>query len=234
MKKEKFFALVVILLVVSISACATQGVNTKDYIPPQPFKASNEIVVEKPYGEIWDKLVKEIAKSFFVINNIEKESRIINVSYSTNSPGDYIDCGKSHRTYSQGDKKEVFDYQTAESSVFKLATPQQPNKAFAYYWSVRRETSLEGRANIYVSPPESDKGKTTVTVNTRYILTIKIKSDTLAEHVRGAIRSLGRGPEDTITIMFNTNQPGEHVGQYETIRCFCKGRLEDEILRMVR
>lgn len=91
----RFKALIVICMaIVFISGCATQGVNSFNYMAPTPVDIKNEVVVQKSYSQVWDGLVKEISKSFYVINNIDKESRIINLSFNTSSPADFVNCGK--------------------------------------------------------------------------------------------------------------------------------------------
>lgn len=229
------YKILMIVFAVFLSGCATQGVNTSEYRGCNPQKIINELNVPKPQPEVWDILVKELAKSFYVINNIDKESRIINVSFSSNAPADYVDCGRSYRTYTQGDKTETYDYDTAGSFQFKMATPRQEHPSFANYVVVRRETSLEGRSNIYVAPSEKDKNNTVITVNTRYIMNFKIKGEAFAQHVNGNVFLRGRLPEETFTVMFSTNQPGEYkANNAETISCCSKGRLEAEILGMIR
>ncbi len=217
-----------------VSGCATQGRSTFNYLEPVPLQIKNEMVVAKPYTQVWDGLVKQLSKSFYVINNIDKESRIINVSFSTNSPSDYADCGRMHRTYSQGGKTEEFDYDSAGPSEFKAATERQPSKQFAYYILFRRETSLEGRCNIYVAPDENDSGKTIVTVNTRYIWTVKVKGRVEAVNVKGYVVDGAPIPEESNSIIFNTNQPGQYIpSKGPKIVCTDKGKLEDEILQML-
>ena len=225
----------IILLLIFLSGCATQGVNTREHTDVQLTKIKNEIVIPRTQSETWDMLVKHLSKSFYVINNIDKASRIINVSFSSTSPEDYIDCGKTRRTYTQGNNTEVFDYETAASSRFKHATPKQPHPAFAYYVKVIRETSLEGRSNIYVAPNGKDPNSTVVSVNTRYIWNLKIKGLAVQEHANGNIVSSHSLPEETSTIMFNTNQSGQRMvgGIGEVITCISKGTLEREILSMV-
>jgi hypothetical protein len=221
--------------VVLMSGCATQGVNTTQRTENTMIKIDNEIVVPKSTSETWDILVKELSKSFYVINNIDKESRIINISFSTNSPSDYIDCGHTVRTYTQRDKTETYSYDTAASSSYKAATPRQPNPNFSYYGRARRETSLEGRSNIYVAPDEKDKNSTAVTVNTRYIWTLKMQVQIFAENINGqTLTTNERIPDYTGTIMFNTNQKGESNNTGDKITCFSKGKLEREILDMAR
>jgi|SRR5271157_1792766 len=224
----------VILLAIGISGCATQGVSIHQYNEPQQLKVENEVVIAKGQSDSWDTLVKQLSKSFYVINNIDKASRIINVSFSSNSPGDYIDCGKAHRTYAQGEKNEVYDYDTANPSRYRAATPRRPNRNFAYYINVNRETGLEGRSNIYVAPEEKNPNNTVVTVNTRYIWSVKARGVVVVENSGGTIINSQILPEQTYTVTFNTGQSGyytENTG--ERVTCVSKGTLERQILNMV-
>ena len=69
---------------------------------------------------------------------------------------------------------ESYDYAIAGASEYKEAIKQQRHPSIAEYVAVKRETTLEGRANIYIAPAEKEAKKTTVTVNTRYIFSIKV------------------------------------------------------------
>ena len=134
-----------ICYVVVISGCATQGVNSMKYTEPEMVKINNEITVDKPYSVVWDSLVKQISKSFYMINNIDKESRIINISFTVNNPENYVDCGKTTRTYGYNDKVESFQYDVAGASDYKIAGNEQPHPAWISYALVHRSTSLAGR-----------------------------------------------------------------------------------------
>ena len=225
----------ILITAIFITGCATQGISSFKYTENASMQINNEIVVSKPQSQVWDILVKELSKSFYVINNIDKESRIINVSFSSNSPSEYIDCGKSHRTYTQGDKTETYDYDVAGPATFKVATARQEHPAFANYVIIRREPLLDGRSNIYVAPDEKDNSKTIVTVNTRYIWTIKVKGESFAQHVNGNVFSRGRLPEETTTVTFNTSQSGQQdIGDGSKMTCFSKGKLEKDILDMTK
>lgn len=211
-----------------VSGCATQGVSTTNYTNPQLVKINNEKVVPKTQSDVWDMLVKQLSKSFYVINNIDKASWIINISFSSNSPEEYIDCGRTTRTYTRGEEREVNNYDTAGSFDFKLAVP-----SFAYYVDIRRKTFLEGRSNIYLEPDEKDQNTTIITVNTRYIWTLKVGGNVIAEDAKDYILWSLRVIdilEKTSTIVFNTNQ----TGQDDSVKCVSKGKLEKEILDMVR
>lgn len=230
--RKLFFIAVALFLT---TGCATQGINRFNYTDNAPMQVSNEKGVPLPASQVWDILVKELSKSFYIINNIDKESRIINVSFSSTSPAEYIDCGKTHRTYIQGDKIEVYDYDVAGPSEFKIATAQQEHPSFSNYIIVRREPILEGRSNIYIAPDEKDNTNTIVSVNIRYIWTVKLKGEAFAQHVRGNVFSRGRLPEENVTITFNTNKHGQYTASNgEKITCFSKGTLEREILEMAK
>src|SRR3546814_8710634 len=69
-------------------------------LPTQP-SLTNSRTVNAGFEETWDRLVRNLSSEFFVINNIEKASRIINVSFQTDAPERYVDCGVTHRTRSE-------------------------------------------------------------------------------------------------------------------------------------
>lgn len=218
-----------LILIVLLTGCATQGISTFKYIPNAPTTTINELTISEQHSKVWDNLVKELSKSFFIINNIDKESRIINISFSTTTPSDYVDCGKSYRTYSQYGKTDVYEYNTANSAIFKEATIRQIDPVFANYIIVHRETELEGRSNVYIAPNENDKNLTTVSVNTRYIMTFKRKGELYAEGVSGEAFLQSNIPEKISSVSFNTNRPSTSLKE-DPISCFSTGRLEKEIL----
>ena len=112
----------VIALVFLLTACATLGTSGRQYRDPIGAEiAANEAVVRLPFSDTWDLLIGQLAKSFFVINNVEKVSRIINVSFSTDKPEEYVDCGTSERTFQYADESQTYTYPVAGSNSFKAA-----------------------------------------------------------------------------------------------------------------
>ena len=224
-------------IIIAIAGCATPGVSTSDYSRHEPKSIKNEIQVDQPYTQVWDRLVRELSKSFYVINNIDKESRIINISFSTQTPTDFVDCGEAHRTYKRGKELDNYDYNVADSSSFKF-TGSTHGTLFDFA-NVRRTTTLEGRSNIYLAPLENDKNKTTVAVNTRYILTIETAADAFSQNMYGQIMSLGPDPHSPpIVISFNTNKPENHTfgdrGRTIEVTCFSNGKLEQDVLGILQ
>ena len=223
-----------LVITLALCGCATQGVSSRSYTPPSQSPVKNEKVVGRPQAAVWDELVKELSKSFYVINNIERESRIINVSFNSNSPNDYVDCGRSRRTYTQGDKTETYDYAVAERATFKVAGNAQPNPSMISYAIANRVTSLEGRANIYVAPESGNSDKTVVSVNTRYILTVRVQAESFVQHFNGNILARTPMPSEPNSLIFNTNKESTTNLGADTIVCAGRGKLENEILNMIR
>lgn len=207
----------VLLSSLILAACAGSSFN---YTPPSNISTpKNEIVIDEPFEKVWDRLVKNLSAEFFVVNSIEKASRIINVSIASTEPGRFVDCGHSRRTFTNvRGGQQVYNYATADSAIYSITNEQ------GYPFSVSRQTSLDGRTNIYVAPEAS---KTVIRVNTRYI--VKAKVETVR---RGGF---GRSSHST-TWSFNTKEvfvktlPGPGV----TIKCVALGILETKILQAGR
>jgi hypothetical protein len=176
-----------------------------------------------------------LAKSFYVINNIDKQSRIINVSFSTDTPEAYVDCGITTRTYSRGDERQTYKYHLASASTYKEATSAGINNKLPQTTVISRRPSLEGRVNIYVAPEDQN---TRASVNIRYVLTIKAEGTYMIENRYGTPIQNGTIPAQTSTITFNTNQPATvnwgTPQQPLEATCQSLGRLEKDILQLTQ
>jgi hypothetical protein len=216
------------------TSCATAAKVSFQSTDPTEPPVKNEVQIPEPVDVVWDRMVKQLSKSFFVVNNISKDSRLINVSFSSNEPDKYIDCGTVVRTYKKGATDETYRYGRAESSTFRYSKQAGSNSYYDYL--VSQKTSLEGRINIYVAPAASG---TTVTVNTRYILTSE--QEGTYEVVGGALQIVqqrGVTPRESKTHAFTTNESNHDdwgsPGEPHPITCQSRGTLENEILDMAR
>ncbi len=129
-----------------------------------------------------------LSSQFFVVNNMDKASGFINVSYS-GDPEKYVDGGEL--VFKVSNLREPREYR------FPAATANSQYEVFqnGVLIGVQRHLSLEGRMNVVVS--ESAPGKTKVTVNTRYVLTL---NSTMQSFAGQPI------PPYTGTISFNTGE----------------------------
>lgn len=181
MKNLQKFTL--LILCSFLGGCASVPQSTHDYrAPTTKYATINEMKVEQPFDEVWDKFVKNLATSFFAINNIEKASRIINVSFSTDNPERYVDCGETSRSFTKGGSTEFYRYEVASHSTYKSGGTWGPYNNLPLIFTVSRRPSLEGRANIYIAP--DDKG-TITTVNVRYSISLNADAYAQRENMYG-------------------------------------------------
>jgi hypothetical protein len=177
-------------------------------------RVENSIILNKSKDEVWKKMVNNIGTSFFVINNLDKDSGFINVSYS-GDPCRYVDCGYVTSNISNAAGKREYSFRGCE---------QQKQYEIAHegrLYVADRKMDLEGRINIIIQ--EESKNETRLTVNARYLVTKQV-------HVQmiGTARSDNRSD----TISFNSGGNAQFP-ETQTI-CQCTGKLEKEIISMAQ
>ena len=191
---------------VAIAGCAT---STTNYAPPTETTIVNTKFVNKPFDSVWDALVKELSGDFFVINNIDKNSRLINISFTSQSPSDFVNCGVTSRTFKNARGDQSYSYKTADSANFLAANDQ------GHVFNVRRTSRLEGRTNIYVAP---ENAGTNVTVNTKYVISVSM-----------AATAIDGRPAGTENFTFDpSTKQTYNDGQ---VTCAAVGSIEERIIR---
>lgn len=206
----------VLALLFLVSGCASATFNYSS--PTSLITPDNEVAIDEPFDVVWDRMIKNLSADFFVINNIEKVSRLMNVSFSTTSPGQYIDCGRTRRTFTGARGEQVYEYASTDSSKYTTVNPQ--GAAF----NVFRTTKLEGRLNIYVAP---EGGKTVVRVNSRYILNIQLKGYTLVGQFAGTEQDSWAF---NTKVIFEKFFPDFNL----TVKCVSLGTLENKVLQAAK
>src|SRR5579864_3356990 len=98
------------ILLLGAASCAPVGTQTYSITPAPQVKVENDQTVPSTSDATWDRLVRQLSRGFYVINNIDKASRLINFSFSSDAPQDYVDCGSTHRTFDKGDEHDTYDY----------------------------------------------------------------------------------------------------------------------------
>jgi hypothetical protein len=231
MTKQLLIGLVTVTAILQMG-CATPGTSTLNTTAPEVYEVTNELTIDDVFDSVWDRLVGELSKSFYVINNIDKASRLINVSFASDTPEVYVDCGMARRQYKRGTELQVYDYEIASSSSYKMAdrSGQYPVTRF-----IERHTRLEGRVNIYVAPVDAG---TRVSVNAKYILSVTASGRYVVENLLGAPTAQGEQAPHTTTIDFGTNRPSNtNWGTGENpsfVKCYSRGKLEEDILACAR
>jgi hypothetical protein len=195
----------------TLIGCATSSFK---YTPPSTgHQIENSIQIEEEFEVVWDRLVKSLASDFFVINNIEKNSRIINVSFFSSKPTDFVDCGNTTRQFSNARGKKTYSYNPADPARYTFSNDQ------GHMFNAVRSSKLNGRTNIYLAP--SNTG-TLLNVNTKYVVDVKIKYFNASNQPAGV---------DEFTFDFSTKN--KYVLE-DGVTCVAKGNLERKIVNYAK
>lgn len=209
------------LLIVTLSVCITACAGKVDYIRPtaQVRPPSNIKVVERPRDAVWNASVPELGKQFFVINNIDKSSGLMNISY-TGDPERYIDCGRIVSYVMNAHGERTYDFAGAKAQqYFEILNPS------IGHLNIDRRMSLEGRVNLIFE--EVGPNTTRVTANTRYIATrTQIAYD--------AVKKYPQSVTDTISFNYGGGASFPKNSQGQSSECVSTGALEREILSAIK
>lgn len=134
-----------IILILLLSACASAT-----YVPPSHVNRTNDyqVIVYQPYDVVWKKLIQFSAKTFFSIDNYEKESGLITLSFGSSSPEEFVSGGE-------------WKYQGMNGEF---------SGDYVEFLHKFYRAKLQGKMNIVVS--SIDDNKTKVAVHARYVLTV--------------------------------------------------------------
>lgn len=200
-----------LLLASTLSGCVTGKI---DYIKPSPVakQTFNSVVLGRPVDEAWKSSVAKLSTQYFVINNMDRSSGLINLSYS-GDPEQFVDCGtitsdvsnaRGPRSYRFPASRAKQQYEFAEGGNLFVND---------------RTMNMEGRINLLLQAETETTTK--ATVNARYVLTKTIHT-----------RQYGGGQGNfTDSAAFNTGQTGVFSpGSATEVTCVPTGKLEDDIL----
>lgn len=205
---------IVLFASIMLSACASSSTS---YTPPQPVQVNTERVVRMPFDIAWDRYVEALSSSFFVINNISKDSRIINISFSSSHPNEFVNCGLTQReSYHPADGKRRFEYATADTATYTAG-----QKGTNIIWTVTRDARLEGRANVFMAPRNEE---TVLRVNAKYIWSV---------NTRGYSNIGSSASPESRTVDFSTTSSGSTPQGDAPLTCTSRGVLEQRLLDLI-
>lgn len=197
---------------VSITACLSGGTT---YTPPTPQPTlERSALLNRSRSDVWKAMVPKIAQGFFVINNMDQTSGLVNLSYS-GDPEKFVDCGVivSKVSNARGPREYVIPGSRAQSRYEATGDGK--------LYTVDRTLSLEGRANIVLE--ELTPSSTRATVNVRYVLARTI-------HTKDVMDRLAASSE---TISFSSGESAAFVGTGVETNCRASGALEQRLLALV-
>jgi len=209
------YSLTFSVLLPIISGCST----SIDYTPPLDIRESATVILRDPFEAAWTKSVTALGGSFFVINNIVKDSKFINLSYS-GDPEKYVDCGHVAINVKEGIGTTTYQFPGARRSVqYKLA------RGFSTA-VVNRQMYLESRINILFE--ELDKNETGLKVVVRYIVT-RTGTETVIDHINNQTSTL---PLPPLSFSFNTGGSDSAPGE-TNLTCRATGEMERAVIDLL-
>ena len=94
---KKFLSSLAITILFSSCALEKEKLteNVGKYIPPNidDTNFKNSVIINKSFDETWTSVIDFVNDSFFKIENLEKDSGLITLSFGSNEPENFIDCG---------------------------------------------------------------------------------------------------------------------------------------------
>ena len=205
------------LATLALTACA----GKVDYIRPssQASPSANVKVIDKAREALWNASVPELGKQFFVINNLDKSSGLINVSYN-GDPEKYIDCGRIISYVKNARGERTYDFAGAKGQQsFEVMNPG------VGLFFIERKMSLEGRVNLVFE--ELSPTQTRVTANTRYVVQRQ-------QNVQSAANNIPQSRTDSISFNSGGGASFPASSDGRAAECVANGALEREILSVIR
>lgn len=222
-------------LIISVSLCGCATATQSTYRPPQQVTITNEKTVNAPFDDVWSRALPKLAQSFFSINNMEKDSGFLNLSYA-GDPGIYVDCGTNVVT-GKGQSQAV-DVSNSTNAVD--VTVQGGSQV-----TVDAQTTLDTKINVVFIKETEDM--TRVSVNVQYevnkINVARLKSVGLGLAVAQALAASGgsyaRGPQPGDIVdqksgraVFKSGQTVP-ISNFGNMVCRATGQMERDILTLI-
>ena len=215
LKKLIYSVTLSLLLSINISGCST----SMNYTPPLEVRESTTVILRDPFEAAWTNSVRGLGGSIFVMNNIVKDSKIINLSY-IGDPEKYVDCGHIAISVSEGIGTTTYQFPEARRSVqFKLARGFNTS-------IIDRDMSLEARINILFE--EVDKNETSVKVIVRYMVT-RTGTQTVTDHFNNRTSTV---PLPPLSLSFNTGESASVKGE-SSLTCRATGEMEKALITLL-
>lgn len=141
-----------VLLLGMVGGCATVT-NTVRYEPPgRPPGEAYRRTIPADYDTTWSALIDYASSNFFSIENFEKASGLLILSFEATDLSRYVDCGTWWRHYHDPREGRGFDFEGP----------------YAVWLEREHHGRLHAKVNIRVRPV--DARHTDVVVNARYVL----------------------------------------------------------------
>lgn len=196
-------------VVVLLTGCVAGNTAYTPPPAPTPSTPSNIRAFDTPIDRVWQALSSYASQNFFVVDNIEKDSYFMNLSFSAADPTEYIDCGRITSSVKNLRGERTYDFESAKASQ-QFEASEGGN-----LYGISRTVQLNGKINVFLT--KLTDSTTSGRVNVRYVVTRQVQ-------VRDVMGK--EAPPTTITFSFSSGGRGSG----ELMQCQPKNVLEASIL----
>lgn len=214
MRAGDFFKAVGVCL--ALGACAPE--SSVRYLDNLPMGVADARDLDRPFEATWNQLAANLSDGFFVMDGMEPTARVMDLSFRSDDPGAYIDCGHL-----------MSDQVSPSGGQQRIRIGVTDNAEFGLYrdnggtMSVTWRTALQARATVLVVP-FGERTRVSVLVEYVFLAKATYQSYNLLE------APVGAPAEETTVTRFDTNRPAWAHGNGQSVTCFSKGVLERRIL----
>ncbi len=209
-------------LLFSAPLAACSATSSVQHSPAQFTPIESSRVVEASEDTVLRRLISRLPAAGLTVVEIDDAAKAVVVSLTTDEPGEYVDCGRTRRTF-EGvwGGVETFDYEPAAGASYKLTSHD------GVALDATRTVVLDATATVRMQPGTATSeaaAMTEVRVEVSYDL------ETQVTYNEGGLFAFASADAEPVTraIRFQTDRPG--VGDGEVALCMPNGRLEAQLL----
>lgn len=177
--------IIAISLALTLSSCMTANYTKPTH---KDTKEQYAITIQKDFDTVWKQLIQYSASTFFAIDNYEKDSGLITLSFGASQPSEFITGG----------------HWKASSQAINF------DGDYVDYMTIYNNATLSGKMNIVVT--EISNNESSVKVNARYIFSTPTKRSQYTV-VPGTTWSFDTGNCNTSAV----SNPSSGTGKTRTI-----------------
>ena len=151
--------LLLLLVTLEMSGCIS---GTHSYSPPLATHVANSVVVKRSQDDVWTGLLARLDQKIFVIDQIDKDSGLIHLSYS-GDPEKFVDCGIVKMTVKDSAGERSYQFPSARQNTAFESTDK------GNLYNIRRSMNLDSKIDVQFK--KASGTSTEVSVNCKYLIT---------------------------------------------------------------
>lgn len=144
----------------SLLLAASCSITTASYEAPKVVSESESWTrtIDQPFGIVWEALIDHTSGTFFAIDNFEKDSGLLTLSFGASGIGEFVDGG--HWTFKRTPGTDPITGLHVPALSF--------DGNYADYIEIYANGRLTGKMNLFVR--QLEENQTEVKVRARYVV----------------------------------------------------------------